>query len=55
MGVVDGDLLSALNLTMDESGIMKYIPQGAKDGLSSLVNTAADKIARARGDKEYLR
>ena len=51
-GVIDGAQLSAIGGTMDESGIMKWIPQKAKDKIASTMISASKTIASLAGDKK---
>jgi hypothetical protein len=52
MGVVDVSQLGAIGITMDESGLMKLIPQKAKDKLMSTMVSISNIIAKGAGDKE---
>ena len=52
MGVVDGAQLSAIGITIDESGLMKLIPQKAKEKIMSTMLSVSNLIAKSAGDKE---
>jgi hypothetical protein len=54
IGVVDGAQLTAIGVTMDESGIMKLIPQKAKEKIMSTLLSATKLIAQSAGDKEEV-
>jgi hypothetical protein len=51
-GVIDAAQLSAIGGTMDESGIMKWIPQKTKDKIASTIISASKTIASLAGDKK---
>lgn len=51
-GVVDGAQLASMNGTMDESGIMKWVPQSSKEKAMSILLNASNLIAKAAGDKK---
>jgi hypothetical protein len=51
-GVIDAAQLSAIGGTMDESGIMKWIPQKTKDKITSTMISASKTIASLAGDKK---
>lgn len=52
IGVVDASQLAAIGITVDESGVMKLIPQKSKDKLMSTMVWVSQNIAKAAGDKE---
>jgi hypothetical protein len=55
IGVVDGAQLSAIGVTMDESGVMKLIPQRAKEKIMSTLLSASKLIAKSARDKEEIK
>lgn len=55
IGVVDGAQLSAIGVTIDEGGVMKLIPQKAKDKIMSTLLNVSNLIAKGIGDEEAVK